>query len=66
MHKEKRTNSTSKQPIIPEANHWAIFIDNTSKKSSFIEELFYETIPYDLEVLKGGSVVLKIGALGIN
>ncbi|MGB5667287.1 MAG: hypothetical protein WBM53_10595, partial [Maribacter sp.] len=65
MHKEKRTNSTSKQPILPETNHWAIFIDNTSKKSSFIEELFDETIPFDLEVLKGlrGALFSKLALL---
>lgn len=65
MHKEKKTNSTSKQPIIPETNHWAIFIDNTSKKSSFIEELFNDTIPYDLEVLKGlkGTLFSKLALL---
>ncbi len=62
MSQESSNNPTSGKSIVPGDNHWAVFINNTSDKSHFIEGLLSGLMPKELEVFKGlkGGLFSKI------
>ncbi len=56
MQKENPENSFSTEKSNPNKKHWAVFIDNTSDKTSFVEDLLNSQIPQvfeSLDSLKG-------------
>ena len=53
MQKENQANSFSNEKSNPNKKHWAVFIDNASEKTSFIEELLSSNMPKVFEPLDG-------------
>ena len=53
MQKENPANSFSNEKSNPNKKHWAVFIDNTSDKTSFIEDLLNSQMHQVFESLEG-------------
>lgn len=65
MQKENQANSFSTEKSNPNKIHWAVFIDNTSDKTSFIEEILSSTTPHVFKFLNGlkGALFSKLALI---
>jgi len=65
MQKENQANSFSTEKSNPNKKHWAVFIDNTSDKTSFIEEILSSTTPQVFKFLNGlkGALFSKLALI---
>lgn len=53
MQKDNQTKSFSTENSTPNKKHWAVFIDNTSDKSAFVEDVLNSQLPQVFESLEG-------------
>jgi len=62
MQKENQAKSFSTEKSNPNKKHWAVFIDNTSDKTSFVEDLLNSRMPQVFESLDGlkGALFSKL------
>ncbi len=62
MQKENQANSFSTEKSNPNKKHWAVFIDNTSDKTSFVEEILSSNMSHAFESLRGlnGALFSKL------
>ena len=65
MQKENPANSFSTKKSNPNKKHWAVFIDNNSDKTSFVEDLLNSQIPQVFEPLDGlkGALFSKLALI---
>jgi molybdate transport system ATP-binding protein len=65
MQKENTANSFSTEKTNPNKKHWAVFIDNTSDKTSFVEDLLNSQMPQVFESFDGlrGALFSKLALI---